>query len=551
MIIPTAQSRINSEKDHVREILRRNKAIVKSRFAYIRKIVFAYLIITLFFQLVLAGFKMDFPAAGAAILVAAIGALTIGYLFRFGIANMYPVSSLIILTFCMGTQLIPIGGTLIEGKLITYNLEFPLRVFWWISVFQLIAVVGHIIYRNFPPCIAVRSSLTRLLTSGGFFMVPSINQLWVMGGIGLLPFFVGGFFSSIGAGFAIKILQGFGYFAYAPFIIPFYHLLYRNAQRPTRKQLYQVGAYFVAIVLIGMAINSRGGIGDALMTVGFSVVFLSLLGKFDIKQIFKRHKLLAVTAGLFVLFPMSYLALAIQTARKDRGKISQVDMIFSTLATVAQPGKVFAMERFRVSEGKKFGWDEGYLSNVFLHRFANVKLHDVTFLASKNFGSDDIEEIRDFTEARVLALIPGPLIRLAGLNFYKDYWTSFSLGDLIYHLSGRQLTAGRKSASQIVNGLLLFGPILYPLVLLACVIVTYILFDSFTKIDMRKKYGFVGVVVSPLVIISISEISRFFSDESIAAYAALLLRYYIQYVVIYFVALHATNFLSQRQTRKF
>lgn len=533
----------------MREILRTNESIIRKRFCYIRRVIFGYCALTLVLQVIVAGFKGDWENAGAAALAATVGALTVWYLFRYGIANKYPVSSLIILTFCIGTQLIPIGATLIEGKFIIYNLDYPLRVFWWIFVFQIVAIVGHIIYRQLPLFGILRDSLTSALNSAGFFQLPSVSQLWIMGFIGLLPFAAGGFFDSLGAGFAVKILLGFGYFAYAPFVIPFYSLLYRDAAPATRKQTIQVGAYFALIILIGLAFNSRGGIGQALMTIGSIVVIAALLGRFDVRRLF-RHKAASIITILFILFPMGYLALVIQTARQERGRISTGDMIFHTVGMIAQPEKVFGMIEFSATEGKRFGWDEEYLSNPFLQRFSGLKFHDTSFHASENFTSEDVARVREFTEARVWALLPGPVLRMAGLRFHKDYWISFSLGDLLYHLSGRSLTGGRKHGSQIVHGLLLFGPTWYPLVLLACMIVTYILFDSFTKSYTRKSFGHIGIVISPLILISLSELSLQFSNENMIIYPSLLVRIYLQYVVIYFLVFHMTNFLSSKRNSR-
>lgn len=539
-------------RDMAREHIRMRRIITAQRLQFLKRVCVTYLTIVVAIQMIASSLVFDFINIGCVAMAGVTALITCFYLFRAGVADRYPISSILIFSLCIANQLIPLGGTLIQWKLLNTNLEFPIDTFLWISIFQLVIIASHFIYLRIPLFRGTKELITNHLKLLSFFTPPSREQLWLFAGAGFLPFVVGGYLSQGDAGFIVKILNAFGNFSYAPMLLPFYHLMYPGQKKPTRKELFAVGGYFCLLMLIGLAVNSRGGIAAAVMVLIYSAMILAFTGILRVKEILLRKKLLLVCGLLVVIFPLSHLALAMQIARKERGKISQSEMIFRTIEVAASPSIMRANVNYNLLAAKKFGWDESYLNNVFLDRFSDVKFHDLGFQMSLNFGEKERGNVKDFIIGRSWGLIPDPVLRQLRMNTGKAFWTSFSFGDYMYYLGTKyELTAGRKTGSQIVNGLVLFGTWRYPFVLFACAIVTFILFDSFSTQRFVRGIGFVGVTISPLVLFSSEEIFRFFSEESMVSYVGLVLRMYLQTVVIYFIMFHATAvFAPARKIRR-
>jgi hypothetical protein len=518
---------------------------IQQNFRLIRVLLSGYILFTAIVSASIATVLLDYETLYSAIIVGTAALITVHYLFRPGVADRYPVSALQIFTFCLATQLIPLGGTMIEGKLLTYNLDLPTITFSWIVVAQITFVISHILYRHIGLFRGTKTFLSNELGRLGLFQIPSHKQLWMFAVIGIIPFFVAGFLSSFGAGFVVKILQGMGYFAYAPFVIPFYHLIYPSQPKSTRRQNIQVGLYFGFILLIAMAINSRGGIGSALMTVGFGLIIVVMLGTVALSKISRRQYVSITVVFLVILFPISYLALAIQVAREHRGSSSQIEMVFQTLETIAEPSRVYASLKFQNAEGKRFGWDEEYLSNVFLNRFAVVKSHDLSFRMIKDFGDIQKEQLRTYTKNRILAILPTPVLKFFGISLNKNELISFSLGDYLFFLKMSTYQdfygfGAMKFGSQLAHGRAMFGPYAYVLVLGICAVFTFAFFDSFT-LGSAKTSPTIPTKLSPLVLFSVVAMGRFLNEETMVEYATLVFRGYLQFIVLYLIVFHITR----------
>jgi hypothetical protein len=307
--------------------------------------------------------------------------------------------------------------------------------------------------------------------------------------------------------------------------------------------MVRVAGYFCVIALIGMAVNSRGGMASCITTAGFGIMLAVVCGNLQLARLPKGTTWKVVLMIVLVLGPFSYLVQSLQVARSYRGKVSAIGMIEKSIEVAMHPRRVQGMTKYIISEGKRWGWDEYYLGNPLLNRFANVKFHDLGLIDIARYGPQQRQILAQYSLSGAFASLPGPVIKLFGIPANKEVVTGMSNGDLMHALVPGVPPVGKwKTGSMIAHGLAVFGPAFLLVVAVAAVIL-FNLADSFAIRRFPWAAGFVRppVLFAPVALISITQIVMLFADESLIGFAEFMIRGFVQMIVLYLVVYGCTK----------
>jgi hypothetical protein len=387
-----------------------------------------------------------------------------------------PLSSIAIFGFCVATQL---GALLVQTAALTSlagSLYTPMYTFGTLALYQLIAISMHVVYRFFsvkkgtdPPRL-IRS----FLTWAGIYQTPSCGTLWYMGCVGLPTML---FWNSEGV--LGKIVVGFNFLAWAPYLIPIYATevgeSYCNAQLNRFLLILYTGAFLV----LGLAINARGIIFVGIATVGLLYLLRAMRSDAPVTgRALKRIGVLALIL-LAISGPVSDLTTSMVIARQVRGKVSAVAMIRTTLRIWRQPRVLAAYKADHQVASRYSAYDEHYIANPMLGRLVETKFYDTAFHFASTLTTDDVRaRLRDVSLKLALASFPTPMLHALGVRINKDD-LDFSMGDYLAYLSRGIPLGGRKTGNMFAQGIVLFGP-LFPFLYAAICLLLYGAMDLLT-----------------------------------------------------------------------
>jgi hypothetical protein len=144
----------------------------------------------------------------------------------------------------------------------------------------------------------------------------------------------------------------------------------------------------------------------------------------------------------------------------------------------------------------KEGWDENYLDNFMMNRYANMRISDETIHYADKIGWSNNKMKHSFW-IRTIATLPLPMLNFIGLNINKTE-LEYSPGDMLYSIatgiSGS--LGGYRVTSHIGDGLAAFG-LWYFLIQFVLFFFIFKLLDSFVL------YGTRGIIYSTLGLINI------------------------------------------------
>ena len=470
--------------------------------------------------------RFDAVNVGSASIVFASSAVMLAYLAWTPAIHTHPVSTFTLLGFNVTTQMGALLGQSAFGVPIADNLRQPLETFGWLAAFQFVALATHAFYRGvFAPPDPGRPGLIRAtLLRLGLYTPPGTGTLWLMGYVGLFAFVVG----SGREGVFAKTLQGMSFMAWAPFLIPMYLLQLGETYSRWSRQVPQLVFFAGLVVLLGLAVNSRGVMLAGFMTVSLFALLLLLRSRERVR--WRRVGVALLALGLLSLaaIPVSDLATAMVVARKARGSISAVEMVSETFRIVVQPD-LLAAERAEKAGRVNTRYDERYFDNPLLARLVETKFHDNSLYFTSTYTDTDRDELGRRTLDMFIITLPTPVLKRLGFDLdKKDY--QHSMGDLLAHLSYGGPLGGYRTGSMPAHGLALFGPGYLAVYALLCLGV-FLLLDLLTA---RRADGV--ILVSAVGMLSLWD---FFltgvTAESIQSWLTYYLRYLPQSIVLFLI----------------
>jgi len=450
--------------------------------------------------------------------------------------EQHPLSSIAIFGFCMTTQL---GALLVQTAAWTslaMSLHAPLYTFGTLAFYQAIALSMHVVYRFFSvrkP--ADRGVIRSFLSWAGIYRTPSCGTLWYMGCVGLPTILFWKYEGVLG-----RIVTGFSFLAWAPFLIPIYAAEVGESYCNVKLNRFLLVPYSGAFAVLGLAINARAVIFAGIATVGLLYFLRAMRSDALVTgRALRRIGALALIL-LAISGPVSDLTTSMAIARQVRGKVSQVTMIRTTLRIWRQPA-VIAAYRANSKTAVRFGaYDEHYIANPMLARLVQTKFYDTAFRFASTLKTDDAKaRLREISVKIAWAGLPTPLLHSMGINIDKDE-LDFSMGDYLAYLSRGIPLGGRKTGNMFAQGIVLFGP-LFPFLYAVICLALYGLMDLLT---VRSAKG-----PARLSTVGMLEIWGFFMGgivyESLHNLLLLFIRNFGQTLLIYVLVLTPTRLLRR------
>ena len=502
-----------------------------------------YIFIGLLFSVIIQMLFFDIINTISALLVAFISYFTFSIIFR---SNVFPkalFASFIVISFNISILSGPLVFQTLFLTPIINNLQVPLRVFFFSSLFQISLLIALLLYTNssflFFSSKKINSSLRRI----GVMKVPSKVHLWIMGSIGLsITFYYAVLNATGGAEYGDvgnKFLFGLKFLTYAPFLI-----LFRNQMSEKKYQLKKIdfillSIYFTALLIGSIALNSRGTFAEAILIVVILTVLFILIKQISIQKIKKRLIIIVLFMG-FLQPVLSDLAIAMVLARSDRGKVSSTELVIKTIEIYQNKQRIedrIIKDRLNKVTLSSNNYNEYYIDSTFLSRFLNIKFFDNMFALESTMNGKNSEQILDITNQKILSTLPTPILKMFGININKGE-LSFSMGDYMLYIDGKTFLGGFKVGSSAAHIFAIFGWFSYMIV----IIVFLVLFTLIESLTVKKD----GIVkVSPILMLMILPLYYIASGDSFVNIIAFILRTLPQNIFIYLIIFYFVYFISR------
>jgi len=406
------------------------------------------------------------------------------FYFRWSKAlETHPLSSFAIFGFCITSLFGALVAQSASWLAVSANLYQPITTFSLLAMYQVIAIVAHSLYQIMTSSSTASTGLVRnFFQFLGIYTMPSVQVLWVMGGMG--AFFL--LLSKFSA-----IANGFSFLAWTPFLIPIYSNQVGQLYCNIKKNYFFLTAYTALIAMIAMIFNARG----MLLTGGATVALLFIL--FLIRSNKQVTASVLLKFGAFIMFatvlswPASNLVTAMAVTRADRGKVSASEMITRTIENFQSPESLEKYERFVEAQKLRSSYDETYITNPIVARLVTTKFHDNAIYFASKVSEKGSEEIMQVTGDFLWAGLPQPWLDAIKVDVDKDKM-HFSMGDMMAHYAIGTPLSGLRTGSVFGHGWVLFG-IFFP------VIYFFMCFILFMAIDVFSTRTAKGVTVLSVI----------------------------------------------------
>jgi hypothetical protein len=478
------------------------------------------------------------------IVTAAIAAIvsigTVFYLFgRPATFSNYPLSTLGLLGLTVSTEL---GALLYQSFTWTpldLNLEAPVKTFFLVGILHAVIVFSHMTYTKLSVLRQMSEKLSKQVYARlWLFHSPSAAQLWLMGFLGVwATWYTATTVRNLEYGdFTAKFINGLMPFAYAPVLLPFLSLLGGGEKVRQSRAYLGIAGYFVLLIAISLASNSRSTFAVGFITVGLIFFLLFATGKIQVEQRIKTRLLLLIIPAFIVISSISDLALAMVIVRDQRSEVTGWELARLTWDTFWDPRALEAQRqtlRYLLEEG----YNEVYITNPIFARLVTIKFDDNMIYYGTFIGPDRAAELLRVSWEKIVTLLPSPVLSFLGIGLDKAN-LEFSMGDYIYYMaSDSNFALGQyKVGSFTGHGIVALGAWFYPLMFLISPVV-FIVLDGFAQ---RRKDG---LYFAPIILISAYSVFTVFNGDSAVNIVAYLLRGLPQAVLLYLSMMFVLNAL--------
>lgn len=465
---------------------------------------------------------------------------TIAYLYWGEAYSKSPISAVVILSLLF-TGLF--GALLFQTMYwnpVTKYLFNPLYTFYKLALYQLIGIVSLFIYITFIKeereykynTVSLKGALSKI----GLYNIPSVYTMWVICSVGLISYIL----AKIIPGTLGNILLNFRFLMWAPFFILFYIYKFGEEYTSPQRQYVLISIFFLLTAVVGIIFNVRAIIVTGVVNL-FLIAIIILLSentKYRTKTYLKISILTLLVIGL--LKPLSSFSDAMLAARSEREKISGIEMLSNTFDLYFNYENKELLENDKFIENKIYtNYDEDYIENGILTRFVLTRFHDNAFYFSSELTDSGKKEIRMFIKDKFIAILPQPVLDILGSKIDKTDLEKTSADILVHETTGRRL-GGFKVPSTFAEIELLFGPYA-PLVFLLLAFVFFSIIELFS-ITIKSA----GLFVT-LPFFSMASVYILFQLPvySIIGVTTLLVRGFIQNVLIYCLLIYILSYLSK------
>jgi hypothetical protein len=450
----------------------------------------------------------------------------------------YPISALTLLFF---TTTATSGALLVktmEWSALSDRLSLPVTTFAVMAAAQVSIIAGDLVYLRFKPFRTFHAFIARrALVPWGVMRWPTDLELWILGALGLFSVLTTGTDHESAATFGMggagaKLIRAWGFLKFAPFLIPFRDSLSGFPSR-IRTPWILLAIYFVGLIGISFATNSRSTFADAVPTIGACVLLAIGVGRIDIRRIpISRIVILAIVA-LVASSLLSRVALAMVVVRDYRGVVDTPALVRLTLEALFN-SEWLAVAKSKMDVENNIGdYSETYVDSRFAARFLLTKFHDNIIYFFSLMGPDHIAAYKEFMFDRLAATLPDPILHKLGLNIDKSD-LMISNGDYTVYIVDGWGLGGYKTGSMIGEVYGVFGWAMVPVMMGA----TLMLFAAYDSFAVRTAAG--RLAFSPMIILLIWSLigttaSFGYGAESVTAIPAGIVRGIPQNILCYVV----------------
>lgn len=454
----------------------------------------------------------------------------------------YTFSCFILLGFYFTQFGLPVIFTLLEGKALIFNLNYPVSVFIHSFLAFLVLLSAFNLYKNHINFI--RKSLTTLLQKWKIYEIPTKGQFWIIGILGLASIVLqkvifGGFGEAKHTSEFLSFLTGIQPYSYLPLLLMF-PAVFSNRENYQKLKVPPVLiiAYIAILVVLGIMANSRGLFMQGITIVGL-VYFLGLIaGRLDF-QILKARNVLIVFAGIWLITgPLSDLGTAMVSVRGIRGDIPPKLLMEETFHTY-QDKEALRVYR-KLADNNVQDWDERYFDNIFLSRFSNLKFSDASLHQAFQINNPD-GQMQEIVYDKYLSVFPQPLLNLLDVPLNKNFYTNASFGDFLYMRNSGTGYGGHRTGNFLGMGLASFGWWYLGILFIGAVLL-------FNFIDSFVLYKNGSYQLSVIGLLSILFCFTYFGistpSESVTSVFHYITRGWIETVLLYILLLWIAKRLS-------
>ncbi|PIV97300.1 MAG: hypothetical protein COY55_08840 [Flavobacteriaceae bacterium CG_4_10_14_0_8_um_filter_31_99] len=440
----------------------------------------------------------------------------------------YPFAFLLFTSIFLYRYL-PLTSTLIEGNQITFGMQLPIETFFYEIILFLFSFVAF--YVACPNKILKRNNVfQKILYKINFFEIKSniYPILWGMGLFGLfIKVYTFGVTDTELSNTTQKFLAGLIYLVYAPILLLFPSLI--NQKKNKNSSNIIIIIYVVLITVLNIASNSREQLIEPFFIIIILFLINSLKNNIPLTDLVSPSKITLI--GLFLIFGLNFftdVSLAMIYNRSIRKDIDKIELFEKTISTYKDEELMKTLKSLSNSDkvhinSYQKGWDETYIDNFMLNRYANMRISDQTLYYAKLRGFN-YPQIQEYYKNRVTAIFPTPILNALGIRFDKEI-ISFSPGDLLF---GDGL-GGFRVSSHVGTGLSTFGFVYF-------IIQFTLLFIVFKLLNTFVFYEYYGFKYAPYGLMSVFVFVGMFRNASgWISDLTFILRGYIQGIFTFFL----------------
>lgn len=457
-------------------------------------------------------------------------------------------------------------ATFCEGKPITYGLELPYYTF---SLEMLLFVISSLAFYFSINKNDSNNVLQKIFWRIGFFKRFSPAVIWFLGFIGLIAR-ISSFAIGVEIGNIIgKVIQGLIFLMYFPFVLLYPSLLgfivlskrelllniklgKFNLKDISVNNKILVSCYICVVFIINITTNSREGIIAPIALIILLHCLHLVNISFKSRKSFSFSKILFVIGFILILFNiLNRISDAMLAVRSERAKLGTSELFERTIDNYYNDSSKDEEFKAKSNYGNNTlrpysqGWNEIYIDNFILNRYANIRITDETLYHAFRIRERDLQQymFSDFLK-KTLMILPVPILNWLHINVDKSQGL-YSRGDILYSLStNKKLFKTFIVTSHVGDGIATFGIWYFPLqfILFFCV---FKLLNSLVYFSERgviySVYGLAGLF---------SFLGMFRNAEGCFDDMAYCLRGYWQSIVIFLIFSAAIQFVYDLLNKK-
>jgi len=516
-------------------MLAERKTNIERNIQFIKNVLKIVLIFSVFFEMI---FFFSLPNLAGCLMTVAVWYIFDRFVFKaeYVADHLFPF---VVFSNLFVYRFLPLTATLLEGKPITFGFEAPYRTFFYETLLFVIASVAFLLVFKGKPL--KNNFIQNTFLKLGFFNVDD-TMIWCMGIVGIISqlylFLVVG---DIEYGDVInKTISGLVYLKLAPALLLFPQL---NPNIRKNRNRIVIIVYLLICSSIGLFSGKRSPILSPFAITFYMLIIFFVTGHKSLGRFFTPVKLITLGLILIIVIPLiSDISLAMLYNRRIRNEVTKKEFFNLTIETLQDK---ILMQKIRSAEKEMNDdaisyiedWDETYLNNFILNRYANLRISDQTIYYADKIGYANHNMYETFINT-ILATLPTPALNFLYIKIDKNEM-DYSPGDMLYYLgSGNKLSfGGHRVTSHIGDGLATFGFLYFPF--------QFIIFLAIFKLlDCLVFFTPDGTIYSPFGFLQLIMLFNLFNNAAgIVGNISYLLRGFFQTILIFFVVISLIRFL--------